>query len=159
MARKPMASAGDKVIVEGIDNPLEVLEVARAQDIMSPIQPVGRRKRDIRRIGYAYKLKLARVKPRWFMEHEIEYVVHYMPLTMDVRRHVDFVQELGGYEMLRDFLATLPHGKRRGRTGRYYRGGHPVAELMKLVEWSAKLAEGDSQERVDAEAEIISIMQ
>lgn len=144
--RKPIAKVGDRLIVEGIDYPLTVLEVA----LTSIVDPRGARKVRMRRSGYAYKVKMKRGKPQWVYEFEVDYVVRYNTLVMEVSRHAELVQSLGGYESLRDFVDSLP---------RTTRNSYTIRELARLVEYCALFAEGTSQEHTDAEAEIISIMQ
>lgn len=158
MARKPIAQPKQFVMIEGIDNPVEVLDVALASVVTPEVWKAAIPTKSRRPVtGYMYRCRMARVQPKWFYEHEINYVFTYKPAILEPARHAELADALGGYEMLRDFLATLPHGKRKGKHVR--RGGYPVMELIKLVEYCALVAEGDSQERTDAEAEIISIMQ
>lgn len=150
MARKPIAEVGQRVIVEGIVNALEVLEVAQAKDAF-PFLNDKRSKASARnRNGFAYRLKMKTVKPKWFMEYEIVYVVRYAPVSISVERHAELCDSLGGYEVLRDFIAGLPQ---QGRTGRM------AAELAKLVEACALSVEGDYEERYEAESTISSLMQ
>jgi hypothetical protein len=168
MKRNPIAQVGQLVKVEDHDQPMKVVEVELASVVLGKANAMvakggGKRLRGPRgHDKYVYKLKTLpgeRAKTQWFYQYEIEYVFTYMPLTMDAHRHAELVADLGGYEMLRDFLATLPHGKKYGKGNRYHRGGYPVTELIKLVEQCALLKEGDSQERRDAEVAIDSIMQ
>jgi len=149
MARKPIAQVGQYVVLEDAledgEDPVEVLQVGRVGDHVPFLKVDPRRNPK----AYAYRVKPKRGKAYWVAEYELGYVVTYTPSTMTVKRHAELAGELGGYEMLRDYLETLP----RNGKGAYMR-----AELAKLVEQCALWLEGNSEETYQAAREIESIL-
>lgn len=151
--RQPIAKIGQQVMIEGYDKTLRVVETALPA-IAFPfmVNKANKRVRKSALQGFAYKCKpMQGGAAKWFAEDEIEYVLTYNPVSIDIFLHAQLVHDLATYETLRDYLETLPE--------KVVQGCNVVRELKKLVEQAGKLAEGDHQERVDAESEIISIVQ